>query len=333
MAHPWIFESNFEQGTAAEWTSETDVEGLLTFPHYTQLARHDQTIVGPIAPYRGAYVAQWRWDGTQTDNFVLAGAIDVALNATRFVRFYLFLGKDLVATVADNFNIFTFSSGATEGVVALRVETDNDIFIGVGETGFANPSLRIERGRYYCVEVEYTPDAAAGSIALYVDGALINTITTLTNAATIQGVLGNGASLLSTTTGHMFVSDFVFDDTRIYPYKERYPDNVWITKTQHVFVGPGWIDEAAITSAAGSLILYDTDKGDINNAEAVVDLNTAEGRVFFDGGAEFKRGCYAVLSPGHEAEVRISTGAPWAGQYGPGAHWAAGAVRRYGSLR
>ena len=41
MAFPWIFHANFEQGTNAEWDSETDGASptQLDFPHYTELAR------------------------------------------------------------------------------------------------------------------------------------------------------------------------------------------------------------------------------------------------------------------------------------------------------
>jgi hypothetical protein len=338
MAFPYIFESNFEQGTNAEWDSETDTEGSLTFPHYSQLARYDQTGVGPIAPYRGAYAAQWVMAGDTADHTLIEADIVAALGTTVYTRFYVFVGNDLVSTVADTVPIFQLqgTGDAVNAVVGLVFTTENTVRVGVGKTTPSSQSagaFRLSKGAWHCFElVSVVNGGGTGTETLWVDGAQMAELTGITHIAIVRGVLGV-QDALTTTTGSIFISDFIFDDTRIYPYKERYPDNVWITKSQHIFVGPGWIDEAAVTSAAGSLTLYDTDVADINNAEAVVDLNTSQGRSFFDGGAEFKRGCYAVLSAGHEAEVRIHTGAEYPGQYGPGAHWSAGAVRRYGQLR
>ena len=334
MAYPYIFEANFEGGSNAEWDSETDTGSLLNFPHYTKLSGYNASVVGPIAPWRGAYLAEWNL-GDTNDHTLIASAVAIANTVTAWTRFYLFLGKDLTG-VTDIFNIFELqgTANAVENAIGLRITTGSNVVeIGIGQTApsvFATQPLM--KCRFYCVEMKSViQSGGTGTIDLYVDGALVQSVTTLTNTAVLRGVLGT-QDTLSTTTGHVFISGFCFDDARVFPDKSRFPASKRATKSTHIFVGPGWIDSAAILSSSGSFILYDTDTANTDNAEAVVDLDQARGVTSYDGGAYFARGCYASITSAI-AEVKLLVTDADRRRFGPQAYGSAGAIRQYGYRR
>lgn len=286
MAFPFIFESNFEAGTNAEWDSETDVAGDLNIRSYVYLARYDVTDIGPVSPWRGAFVAEWNLSGNTADHTLIEGDIDIADTVTRFSRFYLFLGKDLRG-VTDIFNIYELqgTADAVENAIGLRITTGSELVeIGIGQTAPAVfATQKLFKGQWYCVELESTiQTGGTGTATLYIDGAAVQVITTLTNTAVLRGVLGT-QNTLSTTLGHLFIDKFVFDDTRLNPVKVRFPETVMLTKSAHVCVGESELLNVTLIPGSGTdsvLRIFDTDKaetGDEGNVVAhLVNLTASE---------------------------------------------------------
>lgn len=317
MAFPYIFESNFEQGTNGEWDSEADTGSKLSFPHYSQLARYDAANIGSIAPFRGAYVAELDL-GDTNDHTLIEGDIDIANAVTRYVRFYLFLGKDLRATADNTFALYEHqgTANAVEASVGLRITASTGaVDIGVGftvPTVFAASSLR--RGQWYCIELSTTVSTGvAGTSTLYVDGSSVAVIADLTNTAVLRGVLGS-QDTAATTLGHIFIDRFAFDDTRLFPTTDRYPEVMVLTKSTHVAVGETDILNMTLIPGAGTnntVKLYDTDVAyvsDESNVNAILsNLTASEPPIdLADVPMAFKRGVYAELSgTGTKVLVRI----------------------------
>lgn len=334
MAFPFVFESNFEQGTNAEWDSETDVEAVLSFPHYTTLARESTTIVGPIAPWRGAYCAQWFLTGDTADHTLIEEDMNITDTSTAWTRFYLFLGKDL-SGLTDIFNIFELqgTANAVEAAVGLRVTTNvSNVEIGIGQTAPATfATQRLERGRWYCVELMANPvTTGTGALELYIDGALVQSVASLTNTAVLRGVLGT-QNTLSTTLGHIFIDSFVFDELRIQPQVDRFPDVVWVTKTTHICLGDSELLNVTLMQGAGTdnvLKIFDTDRaftGDESNHVAeLYNLTASEPPIdLADVPVCVKRGAYVVLT-GTAPRAMIHVGRSQG-------YRSVGRIRQYGS--
>jgi len=276
-----------------------------------------------------------------TNNAVLQeGDLDIADTITRWSSFQFYLSPDFAATANDTFNIYELQSTADtviESAIGLRITaTTNAVEIGVGQvtaTTFATSTL--QKGRWYHFDLRTViQTGGTGTVDLYIDGAAAASasVTTLTNVAVTTGALG--AQLhLSTTTGTMLFDGFRFDDLRVYPFRNRYPETVQLTMDGHIFVGSGWIESAQFLSASGTAILYDTDTAGVLNAESVIDLDTARGRAGFDNGAFFQRGCYVDMSTNSILEVKLATGSSFPRRHGPMAYGSPGAVRSYASRR
>ena len=317
MAFPFIFESNFEQGTNGEWDSESDTGSRLNFPHYGALAKYDATTIGPIAPFRGAYVSEWDL-GDTNDHTLTEFDIDIADTVTRYLRFMLFLGKDLRATADDTFVIYEHqgTANAVEAAVGLRITAATQaIEIGVGSTAptvFA--SSQLTRGRWYCIElVTLASTTAVGTSVLWVDGTAAASIGTVTNTPVLQGVLGT-QDTLSTTLGRLFIDQVVFDDTQVGCIVDRYPEVRMLTKSAHVAMGETEILNLTLIPGSGAncvVKLFDTDVANVadeNNSPAILfNLTASEPPIdLADVPMTFKRGVYAQLSgTGTRALVRI----------------------------
>ena len=337
MAFPFIFESNFEQGTVGEWDSETDVELALNIRHYSYLSRHDVTRVGPIAPWRGAYCAEWDLAGDTAAHVLIEGDIDIADTVTRYSRFYLMVGRDLLATADDTFNIYEVqgTADAVENAVGLRITAATDVVeIGVGNvapTAFAASPLI--KGRWYSVElVSNIQTGGTGTATLWVDGVSVATVTTLTNTAVLRGVLGT-QNTLSTTTGHLFMDAFVFDDAQIGPMFDRFPETQWITKSIHVCVGASDLLNVTLLPGTGTnsvLKIYDTDVASTADEGAVrahlFNLTASEPPIdLADVPVSVKRGAYVELAgtaPRALVHIGCSQG-----------YYSAGRIRQHGLNR
>jgi hypothetical protein len=308
MAFPFIFESNFETGLVTEWDSETtDTLGRLNVRHYTYLARYQVSNVGPIAPWRGAYCLEIDMGGETDAHQLIEGDLNIADTATAFARFYLFIGKDFTGTGDDIFNIFEQNSAAAvERAVSLRITAaTNAVDIGVGKVaGTVWSAQPLTRGKWLCVELESTFQAGGtGTGKVYLDGALVAEIDTLTDIAGTTGSLGT-KNAASTTSGHLFFDGFVADDLRIGCQVDRYPDVVWVTKTAHICVGDSELLNVTLMQGAGTdnvLSIFDTDRayiGDEGNKVAkLYNLTASEPPIdLADVPVTVKRGAYVVLS-------------------------------------
>jgi hypothetical protein len=334
MAFPYVFESNFDAGSNAEWDSESDTGARLDFPHYTELAR----IPAMPAPYKGAYCMRVQM-GDTNDHVLVEGDIDIADADTRFFRFYLFAASNVTATADDTFNIFELqqAGGTVECSLGMRITAASNLLeIGIGDGTAPSTFLEFVRNRWTCIEWKVKcSTGGSGTQDLYIDGALVKSLTSQTHAAAIgRGVLGT-QDTLSTTAGVLLFDRFAMDDLQIYPDVQRFPKTVRLTKSAHVFVGPGWIDAATLLSTNGTMDLYDTDTANTNQALAKkVELNTGNNFVANDSPIYFERGCYVVLGGTNPyGDVDLMTVPRIPGMHGPLAHWGDGSIRTYASKR
>ena len=299
MAFPWILSDNFESGTyTTNWTSTSDTGSLLDFPHYSVLAKDPNSLM----PYRGAYNMRNKL-GDTNDHTITSTTIAISLATTGYFRWYMGLSRDFRFTADDVFNVFEAqqSGGTIEACVGFRVTNSTQLIeIGIGRA--SAPSTYVQwpgLGKHVCVELSVgVSNAGAGFVTLYLDGAQVLTLTSQTNGGAVgQGVLGS-QDTLATTLGTIYYDNFVMDDARVYPFKERFPFSYPILQSGHLFVGPGFIEGATlytISSGDESLILYDTDTGNTNDASQVVELS-ATAQTSVGGPLYFERGCYAALS-------------------------------------
>ena len=298
MAYPWIFHENFEVGTKGGFDTETDTEGLLDFPHYSTIASDPNSMM----PYTGAYLLRNAL-GDTSDHTLTEGDIDIADGDTAYFRWYMALSKDFRFTADDTFNVFELqqAGGTVEASVGFRVTNSSQLIeIGVGDG--AAPTSFVHwpaRKKWVCVELAAKISTAdAGLLTLYLYGQEVVALTSLDNAAAVgQGVLGS-QNTLATTLGTIYYDDFIMDNGRIYPSRQRFPSSVVLTKSQHVFVGPGYIEGATLVDVTNSdefLYLYDTDTGNTDNYGPVVELY-AGAQTSVGGPLYFERGCFASLS-------------------------------------
>lgn len=333
MAFPWIFESNFEQGSNAEWDTETDTGSKLDFPHYSTLAM----IPGAPAPYRGAYCTRINLESGDTNDHTLTeGDIDIADQGTAFFRWYMFVSSDFTASADDTFNIFELqqAGGTVEQSVGMRMTAASNLLeIGVGDGTAPTSFVTFPRGKWVNVELQAkVSTTAAGTMTLFLDETQVIALTGLTQAAAVgQGVLGT-QDQLSTTTGKIYLDQFVMDDTRIYGIPIRYPSNLLMTKTGHAFVGQGCIENVSLLSGAGTdcvLQIYDTDVNNTNHVGRMkLELkNTANNELVDPAGVPVlvQRGCYVVIT-GTNPRAMVNIGSAQG-------YWSDGRIKQHGAKR
>ena len=331
MAFPWIFESNFEQGSNAEWDSESDTGSLLDFPHYSTLSK----ITNAPVPYRGAYCMRVQC-GDTNDHTLIEGDLDIADGGTAHTRFYLWAASDFTATADDTFNIYELqqAGGTVEISLGMRVTAASNLLeIGIGDGTAPSTFTSFPRGKWVCVELLATVSTGgAGVVTLFLDETQVLTLTSQTHAAAVgRGVLGT-QNTLATTTGALYFDQFVFDDARIYGLPIRYPEEIYMTKTGHVFVGSGTIENVSLLSGAAAdniLQVFDTD---VNNTDHVGRMklelkNTAASELVDPAGvpADFQRGAYVVMS-GTNPRALVKIGRAQG-------YWSQGRIKQHGSER
>jgi hypothetical protein len=312
MAFPFDFEANFEAGSTGEWDSETDTSSQLDVAHYSELARFPWPTA---APWQGAYCMRATLSGGTADAFVTEGDIDIADTVNAFFAFRIWFSPTFDATANDTVNVFELHSTGPviEATFGFRYVAATDVInFGIGEvapTSFG--AAEIEKGKWYTVELDVTVDSAAGTIDLYVtkegepysNDVFAAQVDSLAQAAVIQGVLGV-QDHLATTTGVMLIDHFVMDSARIYPDRQRFPDEILITKSSHVFIGPGVIDNVTLlsgdTTVDNVLRVFDTDAADTADAGNIVcELkNTAADETVDPAGmpVRISRGAYVELA-------------------------------------
>ena len=312
MAFPFIFHENFELGTLGGYDSETDTASQLDYPHYSELARFPWP---KCAPYTGAYCMRTVLSGGTADAYVVEGSVDIAAAATRYVRFNMWFSPTFDATADDTVNVLELLATATvEVTFGFRYVAATDVInLGIGELAPTSFGAAIKKGVWYTVELTVVVDNAGaddGTIDIYVteDGAK----TAGAVYATQVGSLDQGAVTtsrfgvqdhLATTTGTILFDNFMFDDGRLYSDTDRYPVQRLITKSEHVFVGQGTLENVSLLSGAGTdnvLTCFDTDTGDTNDpSNVVLELKNTANNELVDPAAtpaSFTRGCFVQLT-------------------------------------
>ena len=337
MAFPYIFESNFEPGSNAEWDSETDTDNALDFPSYKTLARQG------LEPFSGAHCMRLRAGLGTNDATVTEGDIDIADTVTRYFRFNILFADDFRCTATDASVSLLELQGAANAITAsfgFKITVSTDVInLGIGSANAAAvpatfSTQAVERGVWYTVELAVDiQTGGTGTLDMYVTrwGSTAATgaeaaLATKTNIAVTHGVLGL-QDHLATTIGTILIDNFVMDDARIYPQSARYPETPLLTKTAHAFVGPGKIDELTLLAggAADNVCkVYDTDIAS-TTASLVAELSNsiAAETVSRITPIEVQHGAYCVLSGTNpRALVKIAH-----------APYSAGAVRSLGAKR
>ena len=307
MAFPYIFHANYESGDNSEWDSESDSDGVISFPHYSTLARLPWS---RALPYSGAYCMQIKPVGGSADTTLTEADINIASGITSYFRFDLYFGNDFAATADDTFVLLELQGTGPAVVVSLgctiTAASGNIVMAAGSATTGATPSTDgsfvLQRNTWYTIEMKVLIHLTnAGTVDVYItkDGDVAQTtsdiaLTSQDHIAVTDGIFGL-QDHETTTTGTILLDNFIQDDGRIYPDK-RFSYEPEITKNFHAFIGPGSIDGAALLTSGGSNVmkLWDTDKADTNQdfkVELDQDRNTS-----FTGPLHFQKGCYASLA-------------------------------------
>lgn len=335
MAFPYLSEASFSGGTIGHFDTDTDTENRSQIYHYSQLA----TIQGLPAPYRGAYCygVNLANDGTPADsNLQETVSWDTAASGTIFFRLMFWVSADITMANADEFSIFQLWSATNtiEGGAYINYTTANGLRIGIGETS-ATALLGLSTNTWHSLELKYVIDSGAGNDGTldgWLDGSPFTQVTALDQGAITSGVMGVIGQDAGTTKGFILFDNVIADDAQVYPPVRRFAQDIMLTQTNHVFVGPGRLDNATLLSGAGTdcvLSAYDTDVAYVSSASAAkLELkNTANNETVDPAGVpvDFQRGCYIVLSGTTPRAIVKFSHTP--------AYGSDGAIRSYGLRR
>ena len=172
----------------------------------------------------------------------------------------------------------------------------------------------------------------SGVLTLFLDETQVATLTTLTQAAAIgRGVLGT-QDTLATTTGTLYFDQFIQDDARLYGIPIRYPEEVYLTKSAHVFVGAGCVENVTLLSGAGTdnvLQIFDTDVDNtLHLGRVKLELKNVTNSEMVDPAGtpvHVQRGCFVNLT-GTNPRAIVKIG--WAQGY-----WSQGRIKQHGAKR
>ena len=308
MAFPYIFESNFEGGTNAEWTGgENDPDGILDFPNFRTLAAYG------LEPYSGAYCARILSPGATPQNATVeAPECNIADTVTNYFRFNVLFDKGFTCTATDVCSLVELAGALNAVTVACGFQitiTTDVILLGIGAAaagavpGTFAPTP-IERGVWYTVELCVNIETdASGTVDMYVtkDGERATptanaAVDTITNIAVTHATFGLNDQL-ATTGGYILLDNFVQDNARLYK-PNRYPEEVVLTKTAHAFVGSGQIETLTLVdpTAAGTVMVYDSDRAETVDLVATVSSVAAGETVTRATPINVSRGAYCVLA-------------------------------------
>ncbi len=325
MAFPWLSECNFEDGTLGHFDSESDSTNRLSFAHYSDLAK----VPGLAMPWRGAYAMRVNLATSTTDAYVQENASwDLAADGTIYIRIKMWVSPDITMANNDEFYVLALqSTGPVNEVVAgIKYTTAGGFTIGVGETAITS-TLPLPLGRYFDLVVAANIDAGGGNdgtIDFWVDSTAGTQVASLDQAAIIQGRVGVMSQDAGTTAGNIIIDSIVADDARLYfnTTADRFPESVHITKSCHLWVGPGTLENISLATGFTDNVLevYDTDSGNVDHIgrRRVYLTTSTTGEIVDPAGMPIKltRGCYVVLSgtqgtSGPFATAKIGNAVGW----------------------
>lgn len=340
MVFPLLQEEGFELGTRGSFDATSDTDSKLTFPHYTTLA----ATPGLPMPYRGAYAMMIDLSKGTGDAYIQeTGASDLSASGSEFWRFYFWFGapRGKTVTMANNdiFSIFQLwsSTNTVEASLGIQFTTANGYRLCLSElaSGASGTFQPFQLNTWNLVEIKAVIDSGVGNdgtLDAWLNGSAFTQITALDQGAITSSILGAVAIDAGTTVGHLLIDEYQADDTRIYGYGQRFPEDVMVRASGHVFVGPGEISNISLLSGAGTdnvVEVYDTDEAELNDATRVpVELkNTANSELVDPAGMPVRvtRGCYIKLTGTNpRAIVKICRA---------GAYASEGALRAYAARR
>lgn len=304
MAFPFTFEENFELGTKGAFNSESDSANRLDVAHYADLA----AVPGLAAPYRGAYCMRVNLATSTTDCYLQEDeGFDASAAATVWVRFMLWVSPTITMADADEFAILVLQSAGpvSEGVIVVNYTTANGLRLGVGETT-GSQFLPLTTGVWHTVELKYLVDSGAGNdgtLNLYLDGSAATQVASLDQGAITQARLGVIGQDAGTTKGVLLFDQVITDDAQVYPPATRWPRDVLLTKSAHVFVGQGELANVTLLSGASTdnvVRVFDTDNADVNDAgdARYIGNNVTASEQIDPAGMPvmLNRGCYVELA-------------------------------------
>lgn len=343
MAFAYVLNAGFE-GAATDFDSAiTDTQSKsLGYLHYTDLIR-DYNVV----PWRGAYV--WGIDqsvGTKTTAVnQTQAAFNVADDDTYAIGCAVYV-KDMTMGNGDRLSLvkaIESGGGAGQGVIQLYYTTagglqilasqDHDTAVG------SNPVAPFSENEWHWIELRALVDTGgAGTFDFFLDGEQVGSqVGTITNVAVTDLYVGAINGDATTTAGYIFFDDITGAvDTAGSTISIGYPQPRFpyrrhvINAKEHLFIGPGTVDEIQVVSGTSpTMSLYDTDTTDTSN---LVATETAAGQGATQTPITFERGCYCVLggtSP--QAIIQISQD-PFA-LNAPTAYGSEAAVKNYAAYR
>jgi len=332
----WDFADAFESGDFSGWDiSEVDVSSVLSVDHYSTLAQHG------FAPYSGAYCMHVNYSAATNNAYIGDSAIACADGETIWVRFNMYIDSRVAtdSTVTDAVKILDFQSAASASIVSfgmnINASTDSIFWQVTDETtGTTSDTLAAELDTWNTIEIKLNIQTAAatGEIELYVtpegkepsSSVTIQSTLNQATAAVTKGLFGI-TGIAATTRGQVLFDNFYQSGpsgspARIYPDKDRFAVTRTVTRSGHVFLGQGTVEQVQVTdggSGASAIEIYDTDTSQtfIDSKRLALFAATA-GSTESSGDSPFDvvRGCYAVVTDGGsgvEATVRISRAPNW----------------------
>lgn len=307
MARPFLWQEGFESGT----TIATAVVGtLIDVPHFTELARQG------MAPHRGAYCLRVRLANGTTSQYIREDTIvdDLDDTVTRWVKFWFYLGNDLVMAASDKFTLLgMFSTTVTTAEVACGiVNTSGVLQFWFSETaattavtkdlGSATLGWGTALGKWHHVELKMLlGGAGAGTIDAWLDDSPLTQASTVAQANIVDmeiGVLGPDAG----TRGTVLIDDIVYDDAQNFMEKKRFHSNNALVyyASDHPIIGPACFSAAFYSSGTDAVCrMYDTDGIPTNLDNQIgspLSPITAKEVIFTQDILEVKYGLYTVIT-------------------------------------
>ena len=325
--------------------STSDAGGKLSFPSYIDLAG----MPGHPMPFRGSKV----FKVDTLANTTIARIRDTEFvpttqdTETVTVRLALYIDPSLNKGGAadDTIEFLQFSSaGANElelGVIDRAGDAGGDYAIttrdGAGGTDIETP---VQAGQWVMIEVVFAVHSGGGTADIFVDG-IAGAQLALTGLTLTQMNLGAPRMTdWGAGTGYLLFDQFGIDvranasAKRIDRPKDRFPQTMHVITNQHVFVGPGWIEDLTLVggqTADNFLRVYDTnivDAGVLNEDDIRIELrvtSSTNGEIINASQAPiyFRHGAYLAFSD--------SSGESTSSGFGPRAIVKLGKCIGYGS--
>ncbi len=327
-----LFEDNFEDGTSDAWDiADSDNSNQMDFPHYSVLARTS----GLPMPYSGAaYCMRVVLATGNTDDATIGdGDINITDGQTIWCRFNLFLGNDLITTgIADVMSLIQFQKVDNVSVFAWGIRiAASSATTADWSAGTTVPSFHtagVVKGKWLTVDMKINVQtaAASGELESYVTEEGQEPSSTVTRSLT--GVQASGAvthiiigpqDKLTATSGTILIDNFIATvngGSRFFPEKNRFSTTKVLTKSGHVFVGPGTIKRlTAVDTGTGDVVveIFDTDTAQayMSNKKVTLAPLTSE-TITMNDSIEVIRGCYVqIAGTDPEATLEFNRAPNW----------------------